>query len=40
MIHKGGGAPLPWLLELTPAALARLYEATGTVLDEIAEDED
>ena len=35
LIHKGGGAPLPWLFEQPPHVIAELYRRTYDVLDEI-----
>lgn len=39
MIYKGGGAPLPWLLDLPPAVLGELFRRTNDVLDELEEDD-
>lgn len=38
MIHKGGGLPLPWLLEQSPRVVCDLMRLTGDVLDEISDE--
>lgn len=35
---RGGGAPLPWLLDLPPAALANVYRRFNDVMEELTDD--
>ena len=40
MTHKGGGLPVPWLLEQPEHVLAELVRQTNAILDDIQSDED
>ena len=39
MIHKGGGAPLPWLLDQPEHVVVALIRRTNAILDDLEGDE-